>query len=136
MSFLFPLQCWTLLSLLFPTAMAYIIHLENNCGSGSDRVVLEEKIARQSASTSLDGPLTVWHQQPALILPSHRTSHCNLLPLHPRIRRPTRSSKIPASGLPPGFRDAADSNCHRIDLRVARSSASLHNDLYVAEQGP
>ncbi|PBK63021.1 hypothetical protein ARMSODRAFT_963553 [Armillaria solidipes] len=29
MSLLFPLQCWTLFSLLLPTALAYIIHLEN-----------------------------------------------------------------------------------------------------------
>ncbi len=29
MSLLFPLQCWTLLSLLLPTAMAYIVRLDN-----------------------------------------------------------------------------------------------------------
>ncbi|SJL04304.1 uncharacterized protein ARMOST_07665 [Armillaria ostoyae] len=42
MSFLFPLQCWMLLSLLLPTAMAYIVHFENHCGSGSPSVILED----------------------------------------------------------------------------------------------
>ncbi|SJL15379.1 uncharacterized protein ARMOST_18874 [Armillaria ostoyae] len=34
--------CWTLFSLLLPTALAYIIHLENNCGSGSLSVIRED----------------------------------------------------------------------------------------------
>ncbi|KAK0187541.1 hypothetical protein F5146DRAFT_1059317 [Armillaria mellea] len=42
MSLLFPLQCWTLISLLLPAAVAYIIRLENNCGSGSPSVIRED----------------------------------------------------------------------------------------------
>ncbi|KAK0197659.1 hypothetical protein F5146DRAFT_995297 [Armillaria mellea] len=42
MSLLFPLQCWMLLSLLLPTTVAYIIRLENNCGSGSPSVIRED----------------------------------------------------------------------------------------------
>ncbi|KAK0221342.1 hypothetical protein IW262DRAFT_892836 [Armillaria fumosa] len=35
-------MCWTLFSLLLPTAMAYIVRLENNCGSGSPTVIRED----------------------------------------------------------------------------------------------
>ncbi|PBK84133.1 hypothetical protein ARMGADRAFT_611303 [Armillaria gallica] len=51
MLLLFPLQCWTFLSLLLPTAMAYIVRLENNCGSGSVSLLV---FTRQADRTDED----------------------------------------------------------------------------------
>ncbi|KAG7443249.1 uncharacterized protein BT62DRAFT_1078627 [Guyanagaster necrorhizus] len=39
---LFYLQCWMLFSFLFPTTMAFIVRLENNCGSGSPLIIHED----------------------------------------------------------------------------------------------
>ncbi|SJL04325.1 uncharacterized protein ARMOST_07691 [Armillaria ostoyae] len=157
MSLLFPLQCWMLFSLLLPTAMAYIIHLENNCGSGSPSVIREDGTRVDGVnsyessgivSVLLDqgscGPLgescsTIRVNESGWAVGSPSAFSVPITLLYsgnPLVRRSMCSSEIPTTGLSPGLRDVVDPNCHRINLWVIRGLTSPHNDLHVAEQDP
>ncbi|PBK85225.1 hypothetical protein ARMGADRAFT_1036518 [Armillaria gallica] len=122
MLLLFPLQCWTLISLLLPTAMGYIVCLENNCGSGSMSLLVFTQQADRTDKDSLrfldqgESCSTVCINKSGWAVGSSSISSVPITSLY--------------SGIP-NFVDLFG----QMDMWVIGSLASLCNVLCVAEQG-